>query len=231
MATSHLKRLNAPKTWKIQRRVLTFITRPNPGAHTMALCMPINLVLRDMLTHATTTKEVRTILLAKEALVDGNAVSDKKYQIGLFDTLELPKLSESYRMLIDEKGYLTLLKIDKKEAHIKPCKILNKSVIKGGKVQLNLDGGINIIVEKDSYKTGDSVILDLPSKNILEHIKLEKGAHIFLYAGKHVGDNGVVEDIKQDSISYKLKDGSVVETLKKYAIVIGKDKPAISLFK
>jgi small subunit ribosomal protein S4e len=231
MATSHLKRLNAPKTWKVQRRVLTFITRPNPGAHVMALCMPINLVLRDMLSHATSTKEVRTILISKEVLVDSNVISDKKYQLGLFDTLELPKLSESYRMLLDEKGYLALLKIDKKETHIKPCKVLNKSAIKGGKTQLNLDGGINVIVEKDTYKTGDSVMLDLPSKNILEHIKLEKGVYIFLNGGKHVGDHGVVEDIKQDSLSYKSRDGSVIETLKKYAIIIGKDKPAISLFK
>jgi small subunit ribosomal protein S4e len=231
MATSHLKRLNAPKTWKVQRKVLAFITRPNPGGHTMELCMPVNLVLRDMLSHATSTKEVRTLLISKEVLVDGNAISDKKYQLGLFDTLELPKISESYRMLIDDKGFLTLLKIDKKEVHLKPCKILNKSVIKKGRIQLNLDGGINIIVEKDSFKTGDTVMLELPSKKILEHIKLEKGVYIFLNGGKHIGDHGVVADIKPDSLTYKSRDGSVVETLRKYAIIIGKDKPAISLFK
>lgn len=231
MATSYLKRLNAPKTWKIQRRGVKFVTRPKPGAHKMELCLPLNLVMRDMLGHVETTKEVRALLFGKELIVDGNIVNEKSYQVGLFDVLGIPKLDEYHRMLLTDKGHLLLNKIDKKEAGMKPCKILNKTIISGGKVQLNLDGGINMIVPQDSYKTGDTLMLELPSKKILKHIKLEKGAYIFLNGGKHIGDHGVLEEIKGASVSYKSREGEIVETSKRYAIAIGKEKPEISLFK
>ncbi len=231
MATSYLKRLNAPKTWKIQRRGLKFITRPKPGAHKMELCLPLNTVMRDMLGHTTTTKELRTLLIAGEVLVDGMKVRENAFQVGLFDVLSIPKIDEHHRMLISDKGYLMLNKIDKKEAGIKPCKILNKTILKGGKVQLNLDGGINVLAEDSSYKTGDALMLSLPDKKVTAHIKMEKGSYIFLSGGKHIGDHGVIDEIKGASLSYKSHSGAVVETLKKYAQVIGRDKPAISLFK
>jgi len=231
MATSYLKRLNAPKTWKIQRRGLKFITRPKPGAHKMELCLPLNIVMRDMLGHTSTTKELRTLLIGKEVLVDGIKINEKAHQVGLFDVLEIPKIDEHHRMLVTDKGYLLLNKIDKKEAGFKPCKVLNKTILKGGKFQLNLDGGINILVPDNSYSTGDTLVLSLPDKKITSHIKLEKGVYIFLNGGKHIGDHGAVEEIKGTSVSYKSHTGTLVDTLKKYALVIGKDKPLISLFK
>lgn len=231
MATSHLKRLNAPKTWQINRRGLTFITRPKPGAHKMELCLPMNIVLRDMLEHVSTTKEVRALLLRKEILLDGKVAGSKTCQVGLFDVLQIPKLDEHYRMLLTDKGVLKLNKIDKKEAGMKPCKIIDKTKLRGGKLQLNLDGGINILVQEGSYKTGDTLMLELPSKKILSHIKLEKGAYIFLNGGKHIGDHGVLSEVKGNLVSYKSSEGSEVETSKRYATAIGKDKPEISLFK
>jgi small subunit ribosomal protein S4e len=229
MATSHLKRLNAPKSWKIKRRGLTFITRPNPGPHTMELCMPINVLLRDMLGYAKTNKEVKTIIHSKEIAVNGKAIRDISYPVGLFDVLQIQKLDESYRMLIDSLGYLILTKVDKKEAKLFPAKIINKTILRGGKEQLNLSAGLNIVVEKNNFKTGETLMLDMPSKNIVEHLKLDKGAYIFLNGGSHVGDHGTVEEIKEGRVFYKSAAGATLETLKRFAIVVGKDKPMITI--
>ena len=45
----HLKRYFAPKTWKIKRKELTFISRPSPGPHNTAMALPLGVILRDML--------------------------------------------------------------------------------------------------------------------------------------------------------------------------------------
>ena len=229
MATSHLKRLNAPKTWKIKRRGLTFITRPNPGPHKMALCMPLNLLLRDMLGYASTNKEVKTIVNAKEAMINGKPVTEIKYPVGLFDVLQIPKLDESYRMLLDTLGYLVLIKIDKKESKLFPAKILGKKMLRGAKMQLNLSAGINLLVEKNHFKTGETLMLDMPSKNIVEHLKLDKGAYIFLSGGSHIGDHGVVEDVKEDIIFYKSDTGAILETPGRFVTILGNQKSMIAL--
>ncbi len=231
MGRAHLKRLNAPKTWKVNRSSIKFITKPSPGPHSKGMCMPINIVLRDKLGYASTTKEVKHILLNKEILVDGRIRRELKFPIGFMDVLEIPDLKEVYRMLLNNKGFLVLMKIDKKEASLKPCRIMNKTILRGGKTQLNLSCGINKIVDKDAFKTGDTVVLEMPKQDIKDHIKLEKGAYIFMMGGTHIGDHGVVEDVKPQTIVFKSSSGKSYETLKKYALVIGKEKPIISLLK
>ena len=62
MTKNHLKRIASPKTWKIGRKLHTFISRPNPGPHSLPMGMPLNIVLRDLLKFADTSYEVRKIL-------------------------------------------------------------------------------------------------------------------------------------------------------------------------
>ena len=49
-----------------------------------------------------------------------------------------------------------------------------------------------------------------------------------MVGGRHVGEIGVIENIKAGKVTYKLK-GGVFETLKDYAFVIGEDKPLIKI--
>jgi len=53
----------------------------------------------------------------------------------------------------------------KSDAEWKLCRIQNKTIVKGKKVQLNLHDGKNKLVEKDEYKTGD-VLKNFFSKKI-----------------------------------------------------------------
>ena len=61
-SSSHLKRLAMPRTWPLPRKTTIWVTRPRAGAHSLERCMPLNIVIRDVIGLARSTREVRTIL-------------------------------------------------------------------------------------------------------------------------------------------------------------------------
>lgn len=231
--SKHLKRYFSPKSWKIKRKGIVYITKPSPGPHKIEMALPLNVILRDMLGYAATNREVKFMLANRDIAVDGIRRRDFKFPVGLFDVLSLNDVGEHFRIILDKKGSIILIKISKDESSLKPCKIIGKSIMKGveGKAQLNLYDGKNMLVEKDSYKVGDVVLIELSEKNlrIRDHIKLAKDSLVFLTGGRHIGETGKVQDIAGNRIIYKTEKGDVVETLKKYAFPVGKDKPLIKL--
>ena len=223
----HLKRLTIPKSWPIKRRGIDFIIRPHPGPHSIKLGLPLNLVMRDMLKIGKNSKEVKRILHDNEILIDGIRRKELKFPVGIMDVIELKKKNEFFRVVLN-KGKINIIPIDKKEAELKPCRIIGKNKVKG-KTQINLYDGKNILVEKDEYKVGDTLVISLGKNEIKEHIKLEKGCIVYLIGGKHSGSIGKIEGIISNKITYKGEDGEIIETLKKYVFVIGKEKPVVSL--
>ena len=131
-------------------------------------------------------------------------------------------------MVLNRKGYLSLVKISKEESFLKPSKIIGKTMV-SGKLQLNLYDGKNLLVDKGEYNTGDTLMISLPDQKIKSHLKLDKKSTIFLIGGKHIGEVGKVEDIIENKIIYQDNAGNLVETLKAYAFVIGDQKPLITL--
>ena len=77
------------------------------------------------------------------------------------DVVSIPKIDKYYRILPDYKGRLILHEIEEKDATFKLAKINNKTTVKGGKTQLNLHDGRNVLTE-DEYKTDDVVLLNIP---------------------------------------------------------------------
>jgi small subunit ribosomal protein S4e len=228
MVKNHLKRLASPKTWPIGKKVLTFVTRPNPGAHKDDHQITITVFLRDMVGIVDNVKEVKYVLHNKDCLIDGAVAHDNKRGVGIFDTISLPKLKKYYRVSITNRNKLSYVEIDEKEATQKVCKITGKKVLKGGKVQINTEDGRNFLVEKDTYKVGDSILTELPKQKITSHLPLEKGALVYLIEGTQVGHVATVEAIEETVITIKAGD-KVVRTKKDYAVVIGKDKPVIKV--
>lgn len=224
----HLTRLAMPKSWKIKKKGIKYVTRPIPGPHSIKLGMPLNLIFINMLNYAKTNKEVKNILNNQEILVDGTRRKEPRFIAGLMDVISIPKIKENFRIILNKKGYLSLKKIDDKEAKIKVCKIIGKKAVKK-RIQLNLYDGKNILVDKDEYKVGDSVVIELPSKKIVDHLKFEKGNSIFLTAGKSVGIVGKLQEIQEAKIVFKTSSEKENITLKKYAFVVGKEKPIISI--
>ncbi len=225
----HISRIAVPKTWPIARRIRKWITRPNPGMHSFRLGMPLSIVFKEILGYARTTKEVKIILNNQEVLVDGKRRKDHRFIVGLMDVLSLPKTKENFRVLLTEKGKITLVPISDSEAKIKLCKIKGKRPLKG-KFQLNLHDGRNILVEDKKYKIGETVVMEIPSQKLKDVVPFEKGAMVYLVSGKHVGSLGSLQGIKNQSVVVKTEKG-VFETSADYAFVIGKDKPLITIKK
>tara|TARA_B100000315_G_C14399982_1_gene506000 strand:+ start:141 stop:833 length:693 start_codon:yes stop_codon:yes gene_type:complete len=225
---SHLKRHPAPNSWKIKRKGVVFITRPYPGAHAFSLGISINTFLKTLVPKASSTAEVKKILLSNTVMVDGSRVKESKYLIGVWDSISIKESKEHYRLILSSKGELQAIAIDEKDAGVKPCQITGKTLIKGGKVQLHLSDGRNILVDKDSYSTQDLVLLSLPKQEIKTHVGFGKGVSVFFIGGSYVGKTGIVEDIKDEKIICKV-DGESVETLKRFAFVLGKEKSLIAL--
>lgn len=227
MTKNHLKSLNAPITWSILRKSKVFVTRPYPGQSSMSLGMPLSLIIRDCLKLATTQKEVKYLLHQKEVLVNNRIVCEPKHIAGFMDVISIPKLKKNYRGMLNDKEKLTFGEIPEQEKDKKLCKIIGKTSYKG-KTQLNLYDGRNIIVDKDTFAVGDSVLISLPAPKILDHFKVEKHAYIILIGGKHAGQKGVIEHVDHQTLHYKRTGGDTYQTDKKYAFVVGKNKEALT---
>ena len=230
MAKDHLKRLAAPKTWPVKRKGIKFITKPVAGTHSLDTGMPVNLLLKEVLVYANTTREAKRILNANEVKIDGKIRKDFRFPVGIFDVIEFTNINECFRIIFNTKGKLDLIKINKEDAMLKPCKIIGKTMVRG-KLQLNLYDGRNIFADNDSYKVGDTVFLALPEQKINKHLKLAKKSTIFLIGGKHIGEIGNVEDIVENKIIYKDQKGNLIETSKGYAFVVGDGKPLFTLLR
>lgn len=226
--SKHLKRDFAPKAWKIKRKGIKYVTNPSPGAHKIKISLPLIIILRDILGYADNKREVKFILEKRDVAVDGIRRKDHRFPVGLFDVLSLNDINEHFRVILDNRGKIALIRIDDKEKGLKLCKIIRKKMVKG-RLQLNLYGGKNIFVNGEGYKTGDSVLLTLGKKNeIKEKVSLDKNSQVYLIGGKHIGHIGKVQDIIGNRMLYKI-GSQVIETLKEDVIPIGKDKPLISI--
>ena len=46
---THLKTINAPKSWPIERKAKKFITKPLPGTHKLVESLPLGIILKTFL--------------------------------------------------------------------------------------------------------------------------------------------------------------------------------------
>ena len=232
MGKCHIKRINAPKRWDVLRRQKCFISRPNAGRD-FSLCMALNTVLKELLVKTTTTKESKFLIHNKQVLVNGKVRFDEKFPVGFLDVVSFPLLKESYRLLINKKSKLFMIKINDEEAKLKLSKVMNKQVLSADAVQLNCSDGKNFLFKANDVALknigiNDTVLYSLADNKIIQVLKLEKGALVYLYKGKHAGRVLPINDFKEGNMIFKTED-EVFETERTYAFVIGKEKPVITL--
>ena len=221
----HLKRINAPLSWTLeQKKGIMFIAKPAPGPHSQKESITISVLLKDLLHCANSTREAKLLLNQEKILVDGKIIKDHHYPIGVMDILTLKDTGERFRLIYNSQGKFSLCQIkDETEYYVR--RIKGKKILKGKKTQLHFSNGNVMLIEKDQYKVGDSVILQ--EKKIKKHLKLEKGALIYLIGGKHRGTTGLLQEIKkspglvEDTIEIKTDKG-VIKTRKDSAFVIEK---------
>jgi len=213
-----------PGFWPLSRKAKTYVTTPMPGPHPKYSCLPLKVVIRDVLKLAETSTEAVKILNTGKVLVDKKVRKNPKFPVGLMDIIEIPELHARYRINVNKNG-LHLERIKEEETGIKLCRIVGKTTIKGGKNQLNLHDGRNILT-KENYTVGDSVVIEIPDQKIIKHYSLKKGEHTFVIAGRNMGMKGQIKDIKQRKslmeksiVTIVSADGKEIQTLRDYVMV------------
>ncbi|WMW25809.1 30S ribosomal protein S4e [Methanolobus sediminis] len=227
----HQKRISVPNSWQISKKSNKWITSTRPGPHNKQQSIPLGVVLRDMLGVVDTRAEAKRVLSEGNVLVDGVIRKDLRFPVGLLDVITIPLENVAYRMLLDRKGRLEVHKLADVNAN-KLCRINGKTIIKGGAVQLNLNDGTNLVGSND-YKPKDSLILSLPDKAIVKHLKYEVGNLAMIVGGRHTGEIGTIKEINTVRSSrhntVAISGDYEFETIEDFVVVIGEKEPEIKL--
>jgi small subunit ribosomal protein S4e len=109
----HLKRLNAPKHWMLDKLGGIWAPRPSTGPHKLRECMPLIILLRNKLKYALTGQECKYILMQRLIKVDGKTRTDLKYPAGLMDVISIEKSDEYFRLVYDIRGRFNVHRISK----------------------------------------------------------------------------------------------------------------------
>jgi small subunit ribosomal protein S4e len=195
----HLSRLAMPKSWPIKRKGTKWIMKPCPGPHSLKYSMPLNLVLKELLNYSKTSRESKQILNKGAILVNNKVRKEIKFPVGFMDVISVPLTNEYFRFVINKRNKFCMIPIKKQEANLKFCKIIGKTILKKGKIQLNFYDGTNMIVDKNDYKINDTLVIEMAGEKpkIKKHLKFGKGSKVVIFEGKFVGYTGIVEDINK----------------------------------
>jgi len=233
----HLKRKPAPKMWPIHRKEAVWTVKPKPGPHSLSNSLPLEFIVRDMLNFANTGREAKNVISQEKIRVDGKVRRDERFLVGLMDVISIVDTEQFYRVLPSKKG-LFLHSINSDEAAFKLYRIEDKTVVKGGKVQLDHHDGTSYpIPEEDTYQTLDVLKLSVPDRDLMGHTKLNIGAPAIVTGGKNIGKYGRVTIIekkpnqKRRDLIVTLEDtsGNQFQTILDFVFVLGDTEPSISL--
>ncbi|ELA46743.1 hypothetical protein VCUG_01769 [Vavraia culicis subsp. floridensis] len=196
----HLKRLAAPKSWLLKKNKGVFAPRPSTGPHRLEESIPLSLLLTDKLQYARTAKEVGNILKEKMIKINGRIRTDKRFPVGIFDVLSIPKTGEHYRLMYNVAGRFILHQIGEEESKFRLA-IVRKKRLRKGKVPYlyTNDGGSFSYCDQDIVP-GDTVKVDLETGRISEHLHVAIGNLAFIKKGRNMGCVGVVTNIEEKGI-------------------------------
>jgi len=231
----HLKRLNAPSHWMLDKLGGIFAPKPSPGPHKQRECLPLTVLLRNRLKYALTGREVTAILMQRLVKVDGKVRTDTTYPAGFMDVIQIDKTEEHFRLLYDTKGRFVPHRISKEEATYKLCKVKRCQFGKGGVPFIATHDGRTIRYPDPEIKVNDTIRLDIETGKPIEFIKFELGNLAMATGGANNGRVGTIIAKEKHKGSFDIiivKDaaGHTFATRMTNVFVIGRgDKPMVSL--
>jgi len=231
----HLKRLDAPRHWMLDKMGGVFAPRPTSGPHKLRECLPLMLVLRNRLKYALTGREVNAICMQRLIKVDHKIRTEKNYPTGFMDVIDIDKTDEHFRVIYDTKGRFVMHRITKEEASYKLCKVKKMALGNKGVPHVITHDGRTIRYPDPLIKTNDSVVVDIETNKIKDFIKFDLGNLVMVTGGRNTGRVGVVVHREKHKGNFDIchvRDaaGNDFATRMGNVFVIGKgNKPMISL--
>ncbi len=239
--TGRLKRKPAPAFWPIHRKDMPWVAKPSSGAHSLHECLPLTLVLRDILGVAQTRKEAVLILTQGKVMVDGKIRKKDDFPVGLMDVISMPDVGKYYRVMPSHKG-LVLAPISKEEAQVKLFRVEDKTTVSNG-IQLALHDGSNMLIKVEdpkkpvevAYETFDILKVAYPEKQIIQSIKTKEGNIAVITGGKNIGKQGKIVEIEKTEAKKRrhalvvIEDstGARYQTILDFVFSIGETGPLI----
>ena len=224
MSSSHMKRLTMPRSWPLTRKTNIWVQKPNPSGHSDEMCMPLGIILRDVLDLAHSGREAKRMVATRKVLVDGRIETDAGRGVGLMDVLTVGE--DHYRCVLDVNGKLRYRSIPAKDSGSKLCRVMGKTTIRGGKTQIHLHDGRNITVDDaKQYNSGDTLVISLPDQAVAGHHAFSEGVLAYLTGGSHIGSTAKVvsKDVKRSSKANEVQFEEF-GTVADYVFVIDSEK-------
>jgi len=233
----HLKRLNAPRHWMLDKLSGVFAPRPSAGPHKLRECLPLIVFIRNRLKYALTYHEVKMILKQRQVLVDGRVRTDSTYPSGFMDVISIPKTNEHFRLVYDVKGRFAVHAIKPEEAKFKLGRVVSRGLGAKAMPYVVLHDGRTVPYPDPAIAVNDTVKINLETGRIEEFIKFEAGVTVMAIRGRNNGRVGHIVSTERHPGSYDIvhvKDvlGHTFATRLSNVFVIGRGgsaKPLISL--
>jgi small subunit ribosomal protein S4e len=243
--TARLKRKPAPRFWPIHRKELPWIVKPASGSHSLQKCLPLALVLRDILAVSQTRKEGKMILAQGKVIVNGKVRRKDDFPVGLMDVISLPEADKYYRVMPSHKG-LVLNPISKEEASFRLIRVDEKATVRNG-IQIALHDGSNLLIKvadpkkpiEVTYETFDILKMNLADKQITQSFKTKEGNLAVITGGKNIGKEGKIVEIekteakkrRQALVIVEDSQGGRYQTILDFIFSIGETVPLITTVK
>merc|ERR1712243_348478 len=228
----HLKRLNAPKHWMLDKLTGVFAPRPSTGPHKLRECLPLCIFLRNRLHYALTMDEVKKILQQRLIKVDGRVRTDVNYPAGFMDVITIEKTNENFRLIYDVKGRFAVHRITPEEGRYKLCRVTKVGMGQKGVPFLVTHDARTIRYPNPDINVNDSVILDIESGAITDHVKFDTGNLCMITGGHNLGRVGVITSRDKhpgsfDIVHVKDATGATFATRLSNVFIIGRGKQAL----
>jgi len=228
----HLKRLDAPHNWMLNKMAGKWAPRPSSGPHKLRECIPLTILLRNKLHYAISRKDVTTIVMSRQIKVDSKVRTDTTFPIGFMDVVSIDKTNEHLRMLYDVKGRWIAHRITKEEAAYKLCKVKRVEKGKLGIPYLVTHDGRTIRYPRPEIKVSDSVVVDVTTGKITDHTKFEVGNLCTITGGANTGRTGTVTRVEYHDgnptiVHIKDAHSHVFATRLNNVFIIGKGSKAL----
>jgi small subunit ribosomal protein S4e len=228
-----LKRQMAPQFWGITRKNHRFVITVKPGPHKKNYSVPTAVFLRDTLKIVTSLREAKSAIYSGKVKIDGVVRKSLHHAIGLMDVVELENVPDIYRLVPSEKRLLTPIKINKSEKSKKLVRVVSKTTINKGKMQVGFHDGRSLISDT-KLNVGDTCLIQIPDLKILEVIKIEAGCQCMVTRGVNAGQIGKIETVETGTFILPKRVVLVlgdrkIEIPADIVMAIGKEEPVIQL--
>eukprot|EP01115_Flamella_aegyptia_P015706 TRINITY_DN98674_c0_g1_i1.p1 TRINITY_DN98674_c0_g1~~TRINITY_DN98674_c0_g1_i1.p1 ORF type:complete len:264 (+),score=68.57 TRINITY_DN98674_c0_g1_i1:37-828(+) len=189
----HLKRLNAPNHWMLDKLSGAFAPKPSAGPHKTRECLPLIIIMRNRLRYALTYRECLMILKQEHVLVDQKVRTDVTFPAGFMDVITIPETQENFRLLYDVKGRFNIHKINEEEAKYKLLKVTKVAVGKKGVPYIVTHDGRTIRYPNPDINASDTIKYNFEDGSIDEIVPMEVGNLCMITGGRNLGRIGVIE--------------------------------------